>query len=220
MTLLVERVGEGRAAEPRKVDALQGQQRLVRVAGQAQQAAHGRFPLEPFIKTQAQHLPVEGGAKALKQGGHQAEVAPAMTRLEGIRGEVELDWPALAIWPVASLLGDPDLFALASHLPALCCQCRGKEGRGRMLAEDVEIAAGSIQPDGDCAHQGQIVAQGAKLIPQAAAQQGVGRALTFVALGQIVEAAPVGGGRWKNCGRGRSGIRAWPAGITRQGSPW
>ena len=147
MTLLVERVGEGRAAEPRKVDALQGQQRLVRVAGQTQQAAHGRFPLEPFINTQAQHLPVEGGAKALKQGGHQAEVAPAMTHLEGIRGEVELDWPALAIWPVASLLGDPDLFALASHLPALCCQCRGKEGRIRMLAEDVEIAAGQVELD-------------------------------------------------------------------------
>ncbi len=48
----------------------------------------------------------------------------------------------------------------------------------------------------------------------------MGGALARVAVGQIVEASPVWGGRWKNCGRGRSFVRAWPAEITRQGSPW
>ena len=65
-----------------------------------------------------------------------------------------------------------------------------------MLAEDVEIAAGLSSPMA-IVPPGPDRRTGAKLIPQAAAQQGVGRALTFAALGQIVEAAPVGGGRWK-----------------------
>lgn len=62
-----------------------------------------------------------------------------------------------------------------------------------MLAEDVEIAAGPIEPDGDGAHQRQVLAQAFKRVPAACVEQGMGGALAGIALGQIVEAAPVGG---------------------------
>lgn len=93
-----------------------------------------------------------------------------------------------------------------------------------MLAENIEIAARPIEADGERAHQRQIATLHGQLIPHTGGEQGMGRALARVAVGQIVEAAPVrtgsGGGRWKNCGRGRSFVSAESAEISQQGSPW
>lgn len=185
--------------------------------------AHGRFPFEPFIKAQAQHLVIKRRAEALKQGGHQAEVAPAVEVLEGFWGEVELKGPRVAIGAGDGLLGEPDVSALLRNLPALGGQRCGKRGRLRMLADDVEIAAGAVEPDGDRAHQRQVAALRCQRIPHPGREQGMGRALARVAVGQVVETAPVDGAglrRWKNCGRGRSQFISQKAEITRQGSPW
>ena len=61
-----------------------------------------------------QHLVIKRRAEALKQGGHQAEVAPAVEALEGIRGEVELKGPRVTICAGDGLLGEPDVSALCA----------------------------------------------------------------------------------------------------------
>ena len=53
---------------------------------------------------------------------------------------------------------------LASHLPALWSQCRGKEGRVRMLADWMSRSLPGLSSPMAGAHQGQIVCTGAKLI--------------------------------------------------------
>lgn len=81
--------------------------------------AHGGLSFEPFLEAQAQHLVIKRCTELLKQGGHQAEVAPAVEALEGIRGEVELKGPRVAIGAGDGLLGEPDVSALLRNLPAL-----------------------------------------------------------------------------------------------------
>ncbi|MNH22429.1 hypothetical protein D3C79_822870 [compost metagenome] len=162
-------------------------------------------------------------AKVLQQGGHQAEVTPAVERLQRGLGDIELHRPAGLVRACQGLLQQPHLVPLVAGRPALLTQEGGKARGIWVLAEDVEIAAGPVEPDGDCAHQRQVLAQTFKRVPASRREQGMGGALAGIALGQIVEAAPVGGGglrRWKNCGRGRSYISAQKATITQQGSPW
>ncbi len=206
-----------------KVAPLQSQQRGVRIAAKAKQTADGRLSLEPCLEAKAQHGLIEVVAKVPQQGGHQAEVTPAVERLKRGLGDIELHWPACLVRACQGLFQQPHLVPLVAGRPALLTQ-EGGEARGiRVLAEDVEIAAGPVEPDGDSAHQRQVLAQAPQRIPAACVEQGMGGALAGIALGQIVEAAPVGRGglrRWKNCGRGRSYISAQKATITQQGSPW
>ncbi len=208
-----------------KVTPLQRQQRLIRVAGQLQQAADGRFPFQPLLQAQGAQCLVKVVAKVLYQGGHQAEVAPAVEGIDPRRGHIELDGPGGALAIDQGLLQQPDVAAKGAALPLTLGKQVGKGGGIAVLAEDVEIAAWPVEPDGQGAHQRHIQTQALQLTPQGrVVQQGMGRALARIALGQIVEAAPVRAGgqarRWKNCGRGRSQFISQKAEISLQGSPW
>ncbi|MOA22536.1 hypothetical protein D3C78_1430970 [compost metagenome] len=121
------------------------------------------------------------------------------------------------------LLQQPDAARQGAALPAPFGKQGGQRGGIGVPAEDIEIASGPVEPNGDGAHQRQVLAQLPQLIPQPRGQQGMSRALACVAKGQVVEAAPVGAcgaRRWKNCGRGRSRFIWQKSTISRQGSPW
>ncbi len=152
-----------------KVAPLQGQQRGVRIAAKPKQTADGGLSLEPCLEAKAQHGLIEVVAKVPQQGGHQAEVTPAVERLEPRRGDIELHRPARLVRACQGLLHQPHLVPLVAGRPALLAQ-EGGEARGlRVLAEHIEIAAGQVEPDGDCAHQGQVLAQALKCIPHTTA---------------------------------------------------
>ena len=147
-------------------------------------------------------------------------MAPAVEVLEGIWGDIELKGTSTGHRARDSSARRSDLLALASYLPAFGLPASRQERLGPVLAEDVGSLPGRSGPDGDRAHQGHIVAQAAKLIPQAGTQQGMGGALACVATGQIVEARQFRGDRWKNCGRGRSGIKPGRQGLLGKGHAW
>ncbi|MNG26212.1 hypothetical protein D3C84_1111730 [compost metagenome] len=96
-------------------------------------------------------------------------MTPAVERLKRGLGDIELHRPARLVRPCQGLLHQPHLVPLVAGRPALLAQ-EGCEARGlRVLAEHIEIAAGLVEPDGNRAHQGQVLAQALKCIPHTTA---------------------------------------------------
>ncbi|MNT58186.1 hypothetical protein D3C72_1956080 [compost metagenome] len=105
-------------------------------------------------------------AEVLEQGRHQAEMAPAVQGLEPRRGDIELDGPGVTIGASQGLLQQPDAARQGAALPAPFGKQGGQRGGIPMPAEDIEIAAGPVEPYGQGAHQRHVLAPLPQFIPQ------------------------------------------------------